>query len=49
MASMPAAARASLSPISWVTIDLTLTTSAAPAAATSLVTIRFASFASRAQ
>ena len=46
---MPACARASLSPISSVTIDLTLTTSAAPVALTRSVTMRLASMASRAQ
>ncbi len=45
----PAAASASLSPISWVAIDLTLTTSVAPVARTRSVTIRLASSASRAQ
>ena len=48
-AAIPAAASASLSPISWVAIDLTLTTSSAPAARTSETTIRLASAASRAQ
>ena len=46
---MPAASSASLSPISWVAIDLTLTTSSAPVACTSRVTIALASSASRAQ
>jgi hypothetical protein len=46
---MPAEARASLSPISWVAIDLTLTTWSAPAARTRSVTTRLASVASRAQ
>ena len=48
-AAMPAASSASFSPISWVAIDLTLTTSEAPVACTSRVTISLASFASRAQ
>ncbi len=48
-AAIPALARASLSPISWVAIDLTLTTSPAPAALTRSVTIRLASLASLAQ
>ena len=38
-AAMPAASSASLSPISWVAIDLTLTTSSAPVARTRSVTI----------
>ena len=42
-AAIPAASSASLRPISWVAIDLTLTTSSAPVARTSEVTIRFAS------
>ena len=46
---MPAAASASLRPISWVAIDLTLTTSVAPVPRTIVVTIRLASTASRAQ
>ena len=46
---MPAAASASLSPISWVAIDLTLTTSSRRSACTSPVTIPLASLASRAQ
>ena len=44
---MPAAASASLRPISWVAIDLTLTTSVSPVAWTRSVTIRLASAASR--
>ncbi len=48
-AAMPAASSASLSPVSWVAIDLTLTTSSAPVACTSRVTIALASMASRAQ
>ena len=48
-AAMPSFASASFSSISWVTIDLTLTTSSAPAAFTSRATIAFASAASRAQ
>ena len=46
---MPAASSAGPSPISSVAIDLTLTTSEAPAACTSPVTIRLASAASAAQ
>ena len=46
---MPASSSASFSPISWVAIDLTLTTSLSPVARTSSVTIRFASSASAAQ
>ena len=49
-ARCPAASRASLSPISWVAIDLTLTTSSrAGRRVTSSVTIALASSASRAQ
>ena len=48
-AAMPRSSRYSLSPISWVAIDLTLSTSVAPVARTSSVTIRFASSASTAQ
>ena len=48
-AVMPAAASASFSPISSVTIDLTLTTSRAPVAATRPVMMRLASSASLAQ
>ncbi len=53
-ASIPASASASLRPISCVAIDFTLTTlvtgsSGLPAARTRSVTIRFASWASRAQ
>lgn len=48
-AAIPAASRASLSPISWVAMDLTLTTSRSPVARTSSVTIRLASSASAAQ
>ena len=48
-AVMPWAARCSLSPISCVAMDLTLTTSVAPAARTRSVTIRLASAASVAQ
>ena len=48
-AVMPAAANASLRPISSVTIDLTLTASADPVARTRPVTISLASVASRAQ
>ena len=44
-----ASASASLRPISWVAIDLTLTTSLSPVAWTSSVTIRLASSASAAQ
>ena len=47
--AIPAASSASLRPISWVAIDLTLTTSVAPVAWTSSVTIALASSASRAQ
>jgi hypothetical protein len=46
---MPSASSASLSPISWVAIDLTLTTSDCPVCLTSSVTIRLASSASAAQ
>ena len=49
IAAMPAPRSASLSPISCVAIDLTLTTSSAPVARTRSVTIRLASSASRAQ
>ncbi len=48
-AAIPAASRASLRPISWVAMDLTLTTSRWPVASTSPVTIRLASSASAAQ
>ena len=48
-ALMPATSRASLRPISWVAMDLTLTTSSAPVALTSEVTMRLASSASAAQ
>ena len=48
-AAMPSRASASLSSISWVAIDLTLTTSSAPAAWTRSTTMAFASAASRAQ
>src|SRR5690606_11665175 len=47
-AVMPLAANASLSPISWVVMDLTLTTSDRPVARTSSTTMRFASWASAA-
>ena len=46
---IPAASRASLSSISWVAIDLTLTTSSAFRSCTRPTTIRLASSASRAQ
>ena len=46
---MPSASSASLSSISWVAIDLTLTTSSTPLALTSPTTISLASCASRAQ
>ena len=46
---MPSAASASFSPISWVAIDLTLTTSSTPCAFATSATIRLASAASRAQ
>jgi hypothetical protein len=49
LASMPAASSASLSPISCVAMDLTLTTSVCPVARTRSVTMRLASLASRAQ
>ena len=49
LASIPAASSASLSPISWVAMDLTLTTSVWPVARTRSVTMRLASLASRAQ
>ena len=48
-AAMPCSSRYSLRPISWVAIDLTLTTSSAPVARTRSVTIRLASCASVAQ
>ena len=48
-ASMPSAASASFSPVSWVTIDLTLTTRSAPAARVRPATIALASPASWAQ
>ena len=48
-AAIPSAASASLSPISWVTIDLTLTTSSTPCDFATSATIRLASSASRAQ
>jgi len=48
-ARMPSAARASFSPVSWVAIDLTLTTESAPASRTRRATIALASAASRAQ
>ncbi len=48
-ALIPAFASASLSPISCVAIDLTLTTSRSPVSCTSRVTMRFASSASAAQ
>ncbi|CAM5709631.1 hypothetical protein SVIOM74S_03417 [Streptomyces violarus] len=46
---MPSASSASLSPISCVAIDLTLTTSDSPVIFTSWVTISLASAASAAQ
>ncbi|MPM54699.1 hypothetical protein SDC9_101478 [bioreactor metagenome] len=46
---MPASSRASFMSISWVTIDLTLTTSLSPVAAMRPMMIRLASSASRAQ
>ena len=46
---MPSAASASLSPISSVTMDLTLMTSVSPVALISSATMRLASAASRAQ
>ncbi len=46
---MPADSSASLSPISWVAIDLTLTTSVSPVSCTRRVTMALASLASRAQ
>ncbi len=46
---MPSASSASLSPISWVAIDLTLTSSSAPVARARSATMRQASPASRAQ
>ena len=49
VARMPASASASLRPISWVAIDLTLTTSLSPVACTRPVTMRLASAASAAQ
>ena len=48
-AAIPSFARASLSSISWVTIDLTLITSSAPASRTRRATMALASAASRAQ
>ncbi len=48
-ALMPAFSRASLRPISWVAMDLTLTTSRSPVARTSSVTMLLASSASAAQ
>ena len=48
-AAMPAASNASFSPISWVAMDLTLTTSSTPLARTRSIAIWFASVASRAQ
>jgi hypothetical protein len=48
-AAISATSSASLRPISWVAIDLTLTTSSAPVACTRAVTIALASEASRAQ
>ncbi len=48
-AAMPSSASASLSPISWVTIDLTLTTSSASCDLAISATIRLASSPSRAQ
>ena len=48
-AAIPAAANASFSPISWVAIDLTLTTSSTPLARTRSIAIWLASVASRAQ
>ncbi len=48
-AAMPCSSRYSLSPISCVAIDLTLTISLAPVACTSSVTMRLASSASAAQ
>ncbi len=48
-AAMPSAASASLSPVSCVAMDFTLTTSSTPFAFTRSATIRFASSASRAQ
>ncbi len=48
-ALMPASSSASLSSISWVAIDLTLTTSSTSLARTMSTTIRLASSASRAQ
>jgi hypothetical protein len=49
MAETPPSSSASLSPISAVAMDLTLTTSSAPASFTSRSTISFASAASLAQ
>ena len=49
MAVMPAAASASLSPVSWVAIDFTFTTWSAPAARVSETTRALASAASPAQ
>ena len=48
-AAMPSASRASLRPISWVAIDLTLTTSSTPWSRATRATIAQASAASRAQ
>ncbi len=48
-ARTPAPASAAFSPISWVAIDLTLTTSRSPVSRTSRVTMRLASRASAAQ
>ena len=48
-AAIPRAASASLSPISWVAIDFTLTTSSAPCACAIVATMPHASSASRAQ
>lgn len=48
-AVIPAASSASLRPISWVAMDLTLTTSRSPVSRIRPVTIRFASSASAAQ
>src|SRR5258708_7461967 len=48
-ASMPAAARASLSPISWVAMDLIFTTLSAPSARTRPATTAFAAAPSTAR
>ena len=48
-AAMPCSSRCSLSPISWVAMDLTFSTSSAPVARIRSVTIRLASAASTAQ